>query len=90
MTDCLNTISKNLCQNPECRHVEQSLSVAMAYSAGPRCHSMCEHCGAVLSKSIDLRPRKKKMSLPKLKLPTFKIPTPASHEGFGWTLRLMP
>jgi len=44
------------CENPECKHVEAPAITGlygMAGGGGIGVYSVCEHCGTVLSKSID-------------------------------------
>jgi len=44
------------CENPECKHLEASVIVGLygiAGGGGSGVYSVCEHCGTVLSKSID-------------------------------------
>lgn len=44
------------CENPECKHIEANTITGlygMAGGGGVGVYSVCEHCGAVLSKTVD-------------------------------------
>jgi hypothetical protein len=46
-----------VCENPECKHVEAPAITGLygiAGGGGAGVYSVCEHCGTVLSKSIDV------------------------------------
>jgi hypothetical protein len=45
-----------VCENPECKHLEAPAITGLygiAGGGGTGVYSVCEHCGTVLSKSID-------------------------------------
>jgi hypothetical protein len=45
-----------VCENPECKYVEAPAITGLygiAGGGGPGVYSVCEHCGTVLTKSVD-------------------------------------
>lgn len=45
-----------VCENPECKHVEAPAIAGLygiAGGGGPGIYTVCEHCGTVLTKTID-------------------------------------
>ena len=45
-----------VCENPECKHIEAQAITGLygiAGGGGAGVYSVCEHCGAVLSKTVD-------------------------------------
>jgi hypothetical protein len=48
-----------VCENPECKHIEAPAITGLygiAGGGGAGVYSVCEHCGAVLSKTVDPDP----------------------------------
>lgn len=45
-----------VCENPECKHIQAPAITGLygiAGGGGPGVYSVCEHCGTILSKTID-------------------------------------